>query len=82
MNGRLASDCIAFQKRSGHVVVYGSSTIRVGSTSPSATNRVELFVPGAANYEHIRRIGHCLFAPLTGLGGALLARWFYRTATS
>jgi hypothetical protein len=32
--------------------------------------------PGAVNYGPFLNIGHCLFALLLGLVGAVIARWF------
>ncbi|MDB5351451.1 MAG: hypothetical protein JWN86_2698 [Planctomycetota bacterium] len=41
-------------------------------------NRWQTMLPGAANYEPFSAVGHCLFALLAGLPGAVIARWFER----
>jgi hypothetical protein len=38
-------------------------------------NRWRQVLPGAANYEAFSMVGHCLFAQLAGLLGALIALW-------
>jgi hypothetical protein len=38
--------------------------------------RWKSFLPGAANLEAFRIVGHCLFALLVGLLGAAIAQWF------
>ena len=41
--------------------------------SSSEARRWRSAFPGAADYEHFRRVAHCLFAVLSGLVGALMA---------
>jgi hypothetical protein len=47
-----------------------------GPADPATVNVWKQLLPGAAGYEPFSAVGHCLFALLAGLVGALLARRF------
>lgn len=40
-------------------------------------NRWRSMLPGAANRDHLLRVGHCLFGLLTGLVGGTVGAWFH-----
>jgi hypothetical protein len=42
-----------------------------------SVNRWQALLPGAANYDPFLRVGHCLFAILSGLAGAFVACRFH-----
>ena len=46
------------------------------SANPVGLNRWKAILPGAANDEAFRVVGHCLFALLAGVLGVAIARWF------
>jgi hypothetical protein len=47
------------------------------TVSPDRTNAWQAILPGAATYEDFQRVGHALFALLSGLLGGLIAGWLY-----
>jgi hypothetical protein len=49
-----------------------------GATGPAPPNRWKVVLPGAANYDAFQSVGHCLFALIAGLLGAVAALWFER----
>jgi hypothetical protein len=53
----------------------GSQAARV--TASSFSQPFRLLFAGAGNYEPFQRVGHCLFALLAGLVGAIVARRFH-----
>ena len=56
----------------------GAGTMMIATSPPATPNRWRAILPGAANYESFTSIGHCLFALLFGLVGAVIARRFER----
>lgn len=56
----------------------GDMTFRLVNTaaSPATPNPWGSMLPGAANYDAFQTVGHCLFALLAGLMGAVIARRF------
>jgi hypothetical protein len=44
---------------------------------PAPPNRWQALIPGAANYDQFLRVGHCLFALLAGVGGAVISTRLY-----
>jgi hypothetical protein len=54
------------------------SPVSPAATAPAPSqNRWQNLLPGARNYEQFSRVGHCLFALLAGLAGAILSCRFY-----
>jgi hypothetical protein len=49
---------------------------------PAFAQGWKAILPGAANYDAFSTVGHCLFALLAGLLGAVIARWFDRRAAT
>jgi hypothetical protein len=48
-----------------------------GGLPPGPPNRWRALIPGAANYDQFLRVGHCLFALLAGVGGAVISTGLY-----
>jgi hypothetical protein len=63
--------------------IQASSTLTAASapgaagSTPTPINRWKTLLPGAANYDPFLRVGHCLFAVLSGVIGGLVAIRFH-----
>jgi hypothetical protein len=53
-----------------------TTTSQSGPATSAAPSRWKSMLPGAANHETFSIVGHCLFALMAGLLGAVMARWF------
>jgi hypothetical protein len=60
------------------VATTAPSNVPVFSSSAVMPNRWKSLLPGAANEQAFRIVGHCLFALLAGVLGAAIAQWFQK----